>query len=102
MPRTSGTPPLLATLGLVLLAVGCRPTPEMLQSGYPPRSRIGLAETSRCDKARCRCRPLDSNDEQGERQIADDHKRFELRLPRSTSAIWVDIQDRGTYYKDPN
>jgi hypothetical protein len=55
--------------------------------------------SARCSGQRCRCRPLDSNDEQREEGVAPGRKRFEFRLPRTTSALWVEVEGQGIYYK---
>lgn len=85
----------LATAGLML---GC-PSSQQATPSYPPKTTLSLSEPRCPDGVTCRCRPLDSNDDQGEVEITAGQKRFEFRLPRTTSAVWVEIEGRGHYYK---
>ena len=79
------TAPLLASLAGLLL-VGC-PEATPPSPSYPPQTTLTLAGSTRCKGASCTCRPLDADEGQKEEGIPPGHKRFELRLPRSTSAI---------------
>lgn len=90
---------LLASFGAALGLLGCPATPAPSPS-YPPKTTLAL-ETPRCSGGSCRCRPLDSNDNQAEEKIPAGLKRFEFRLPRTTSAIWVEVGTKGHYYKPP-
>jgi hypothetical protein len=38
---------------------------------------------------------------QAEEGIAPGHKRFEFRLPRTPSPIWVAVEGKGVFYKPP-
>lgn len=89
--------PALCACGLVvLLASGC-PSPDTLPTpNYAPKSTIAFAASARCSGKTCRCRPLTPELEKG---IPAGKKRFELRLPRSTSEIWVEVAGHGVYYK---
>lgn len=84
--------------------VGC---PEATPSAptYPPTTTLAAAASARCAaKGSCSCRSLEVNETAEaavEQAVPAGHKRFELRLPRSTSAIWVAVNDRGHYYKPP-
>jgi hypothetical protein len=52
---------------------------------------------ARCTGGSCRCRkPSEPVLEEG---IPAGHKRFELRLSRSTSDIWLEIQKKGVFFK---
>ena len=86
---------------LVLLMAGCAPAVVTPAASFPPSSSMVL-KASRCPSATaCTCRPLDSDEDQAEEGIPPGHKRFEFRLPRSTSAIWVAIAGKGHFYKPP-
>lgn len=66
---------------------------------FPPQTTLTLA-AGRCEAGRCACRALDEMPGK-ERGIPAGSKRFELRIPRSTAALWVKVGDRGVYYKPP-
>lgn len=83
---------------LVALLSACAETTPPSPS-YPPTTTLSMPKSRCADGASCTCRPLDSGEGQGEEQIPAGHKRFELRLPRSTSAIWVAVKGVGHYYK---
>ncbi|MCA9668890.1 MAG: hypothetical protein KC503_25020 [Myxococcales bacterium] len=70
-------------------------------ASYPAQSTIKLAASARCKGGRCSCRSLDGDGAQKEEHVAAGQKRFEFRLPRSTSALWVEVEGRGVYYKPP-
>ena len=79
---------------LVSLVWGCG-TSSPPGPSYPARSTIELARTAACEGGRCSC-------SRGEQEPPEPgNKRFEFRLPRSTSAIWVEVQGKGVYYKAP-
>jgi len=83
----------------ILLLAGCPASgPTTPTPSYPPTTTLALS-TPRCDGQACRCRPLDSNDGQTEEQIPAGLKRFELRLPRTTSALWVEVVGKGVFHK---
>lgn len=84
------------------LAPGCEGTQSTSQPDpkYPPKTTMRL-KTARCSGTSCICRRLDADDDQGEDGIRPGYKRFEFRLPRSTSAIWIAAEGRGYYYKAP-
>lgn len=83
---------------VVLLLVGCSRTAPPPAS-FPPQTTLALAASPSCRQGRCACRHLDADEAREEPQIPAGRKRFELRLPRSTSAIWVEVKGRGVYYK---
>ncbi len=92
---------LLYSLALAFVMVGCASQVVVPGATFPPQSSMVL-KTPRCPSgAACSCRPLDSDNDQAEEDIPPGHKRFEFRLPRSTSAIWVDIAGQGHFYKPP-
>lgn len=93
-------PSLLIALCIACGAAACAPTVAPGPK-YAPLTTLPLAG-ERCQGTRCTCRPLDSVLGQKESPIKAGFKRFELRFPRSTSAIWVEIKGRGTYYKNPD
>lgn len=90
---------LIAWLALLVLE-GC-PTGSTETTGvrFPPRTSL-TPSSGRCQGQSCQCRPLDGGEGQTEENIPAGHKRFELRLPRSTSAIWVSLP-KGVFYKAP-
>jgi hypothetical protein len=90
---------LLALLCVGLVAGSACAAPDMPPVAFASRTSIAMANSVRCSTVRCRCRPLDSDREQEERNTPQGQKRFEFRLPRSTSAIWVDVSGHGTFYK---
>jgi hypothetical protein len=87
-------------LALLLVgAAGCpSQTAETPAVRFPPQTTLTLS-SSRCQGQSCACRPLDANEGQAEENIPAGHKRFELRLPKTTSAIWVSIAGKGVFYK---
>jgi hypothetical protein len=89
---------LLAAVAAVLSAC-----PEATPSSpsYPPGTTVPLPKTRCPDGASCTCRSLEAAEPQKEEQIPDGHKRFEFRLPRTTSAIWIAVDGKGHYYKAP-
>lgn len=91
--------PFITALSLTstLLLTAC-PAPQTLPApDYPTKSTISLANSPRCSGGRCTCRGVTDEAEQG---IPAGRKRFELRLPRSTSQIWVEVAGQGVYYKE--
>jgi hypothetical protein len=91
------------TLAISLLPLAGCPEATPPAPSYPPSTTLALAKSPRCAAGNsCTCRPLDSDEGQEEKGIPAGHKRFELRLPRSTSAIWVAVDGQGHYYKPPN
>lgn len=68
---------------------------------FPPKTTLALT-TSRCQGQQCTCRALDAEDGQAEVGIPAGHKRFEFRLPRTGSSIWVSVQNKGVFYKHPD
>jgi hypothetical protein len=91
----------MAWAGLVGLVCGCASAPAPPTASYPLTTTL-QPTSGRCTNQTCRCRPLDAGREQGEDDIATGHRRFELRIPSSTSAVWVEIARQGVYYKAPN
>lgn len=83
----------LLSLGLLACPASTTPSPS-----YPKQTTLAF-HTPRCSASSCTCRPLDSNDGQTEEEIPPGHKRFELRLPRTTSALWLEVVGKGVYYK---
>ncbi len=92
---------LFCVIPLALAAGGCAKT-MAARAEYPPKTTLSLAPSTRCQSGACACRPLDSDDGQGEKAVPKGHKRFEFRLPRSVSSIWVEVEGRGVYYKGPD
>ena len=82
---------------LALTSGGCAKT-MAARAEYPPRTTLTVSST-RCQGGVCTCRPLDSDDGQQEKGIPAGHKRFEFRLPRTVSSIWVEIEGKGVYHK---
>ena len=83
---------------LFVLTTGCAKD-MAARAEYPPRTTLPAVTSPRCPGGACTCRPLDSDDGQGEKGIPAGFKRFEFRLPRSVSSIWVEIEGKGVYYK---
>ena len=81
-----------------LVSTGCAPMEHGLQWQKLPSSRKFHTNSIRCTNQECTCRSLDSDSNQEEESIAPGRKRFEFRLPRSTSAIWVLVDDKR-YFK---
>lgn len=84
----------------LLLCAACAPAVAPAPE-YPERTTLALAGPRCADGRSCACRPLDSSDDQDEQGIPAGMKRFEFRLPRTTSALWVEIKGKGVYFKDP-
>lgn len=84
-------------IGLVALG-GC-PAKSVPVASFPPQTTMKYAASPRCANGRCSCRALDAGE--AEDGIPAGHKRFELRLPQSHSAIWVEIEGHGVHYKAP-
>ena len=94
--KMTGQATITATAALFALA-GCPSTTTPTPS-YPKTTSIAL-QTPRCTGVTCTCRPLGASEGQDEKGIPRGLKRFELRLPRTTSAIWVEVKGKGTFYK---
>ena len=90
----------LTTVFLLILTTGGCAKNMAASAEFPPRTTLKVS-TTRCEGEECICRPLDSDDRQNEKGIPAGHKRFEFRLPRSVSSIWVEIEGKGVYYKGP-
>lgn len=91
---------IIASLSMVLAAGGC--AKQFIASAeYPPRTTLPATTSTRCQDGVCKCRPLDSYDHQEEKAIPAGHKRFEFRLPRTVSSIWVEVSGKGVHYKGP-
>jgi len=88
---------LLAAVFCAALA-GCPSTSTSPTPSYPEKTTLPLG-APRCSGQRCTCRPLDSNENQTEQNIPPGLKRFEFRLPKTTSAIWVEVVGKGTFFK---
>lgn len=88
---------LLLCFGLV--TASCAGKTPMAAVSFAPKTTL-TSPAGRCPGGKCACRPLEAgfNKEKG---IPAGHKRFEFRLPRSTAALWVAVDDRGVYYKPP-
>jgi hypothetical protein len=83
----------------VLLA-GCPPPPKA-GPRFPPETTL-RASGARCGAGKaCSCRSLAGGEGQAEEGIAAGHKRFEFRLPRTPSALWVAVEGKGVFYKPP-
>lgn len=89
---------LLRKMSLLGLALCACPASQPASPAYAPKTTLELS-TPRCKGQSCRCRALESDEEQGEEGIRPGHKRFEFRLPRTTSALWVEIQGKGQFHK---
>jgi hypothetical protein len=106
----------IALAPLLILCTSC-PKPAAPAAAYPPTTTATLT-APRCqgggelrllapsgrsavEAQFCACRSLESGEGQGEESIPAGQKRFELRLQRTTSAIWVEVEGRGVYYKPP-
>lgn len=88
-------------LALPALAAGLLACPSATTTGgssHPEKTTLAL-QTPRCSGQSCTCRPLDSNENQGEEQIPAGHKRFELRMPSTTSALWLEVEGHGVFHK---
>src|SRR5512139_1983960 len=90
------------TLALLALLLTSCPKPAAPAAAYPPTTTATLT-APRCQGGGgfCTCRSLESGEGQSEESIPPGQKRFELRLQRTTSAIWVEVEGRGVYYKPP-
>ena len=92
----------LAILVTITALLGCEPSKKIIDpAAFAAASTIILSESSRCTSNKCSCRSLDSNAGQVEKEIPAGKKRFEFRLPRTTSALWVEVEGRGVFYKEP-
>lgn len=95
---------ILSTITLVLVAVLATSCPKQAPSAaaYPPKSTAALT-SPRCQGRGgfCACRSLETGEGQAEEAIAAGQKRFELRLSRTSAAIWIEVEGRGVYYKPP-
>ncbi len=89
------------SIALLTLTVGGCAKDMAARAEYPPKTTLPAVTSPRCQAGPCACRPLDSDDGQAEKGIPAGHKRFEFRLPRTVSNIWVEIEGRGVYYKGP-
>jgi hypothetical protein len=89
------------SLIIVLGAAGCpsAATHDAPLDKFPPQTTLASG-SARCKGGTCECRPLEGEG-QAEEGITAGHKRFELRLPKTTSAIWVSITGKGVFYKPP-
>lgn len=84
-------------LALAALGAGCAGKTLPTLPSFAPKTTLKLA-AERCKDGVCRCRGAEATKEKG---IPAGHKRFELRIPRSTAALWVKVGARGVYYKPP-
>lgn len=84
----------------LLLAAGCTPPPPAKLT-FPARTTLTPFASARCSGGRCECRSLEAALGQAEEGIAPGQKRFEFRLPRTPSALWVSVEGRGVFYKPP-
>jgi hypothetical protein len=66
-----------------------------------PTKTTLVTASARCRGGSCECRTLDSDEGQAEEGIPSGQKRFEFRLPRTTSAVWVTVEGKGVFYKPP-
>ena len=91
---------LLPFLSFLLGAAGCpAATSEAPSLRFPPETTLH-SSSGRCQGRTCECRPLEGEG-QSEEGVPAGHKRFEVRLPKTTSALWVSIGDKGVFYKGP-
>ncbi|MCC6749304.1 MAG: hypothetical protein IT371_16695 [Deltaproteobacteria bacterium] len=93
-------PPVLVLLSTVG-TLGC-PASAPLRPTYPAQSTVKVAPSARCASPPCTCRSLEGGEDQQEEGIPAGQKRFELRLPKTTSAVWVEVGGRGVFYKAPS
>lgn len=93
---------IVALLGGILGLAGCPAGKRVIpKASFAAKTTIRLA-TGRCKGQTCACRSLASNDTAKELGIPTGYKRFELRLPKTPSSLWVSIDHWGVYYKAPN
>lgn len=86
-----------AIAALLLAVMGCATGSVDQGTVSPPRqTRLALA-AARCSAGVCRCR--EPSESIKETDIAAGHKRFEFRLSRSTSDLWLEILNKGVFYK---
>jgi len=83
---------------LPLLTVGACHEPSPSMPRFAPRTTLTL-DSSRCSGVRCSCLPLEPDEIKAESDIGQGRKRFEFRLARTTSKVWVKVADRGVFYK---
>ncbi|MBW2734021.1 MAG: hypothetical protein JRH20_16660 [Deltaproteobacteria bacterium] len=89
--------PYCCVLGILVAFVGGCPGADTLpRPNFLPKSTMTLATSPRCSGKTCQCRPPGA---EVEANIPAGKKRFELRLPRSTSEIWIEVAGEGVYYK---
>lgn len=82
---------LLAGLAAVLCGTSCASSSTSMAIPARPAEKTTIQAT------RKGCRRLDDN--AAESGIAAGLKRFEFRLPRTTSAVWVAIEGKGVFFK---
>ena len=85
-------------IGACWFWVGC--AGSAAEHVWNPTTTLKLAAAGPCTAQGCGCRSLDAAAAK-ERAIPAGFKRFEFRLPRSTSALWVRVGAYGTFYKPP-
>ena len=79
---------------------GCATQKVVGLPSFAAKTTLKLA-AERCEGLKCRCVPLQATGVAKEKGIPEGHKRFELRIPRSTAALWVELEGTGVYYKPP-
>jgi hypothetical protein len=88
----------LANILIVFFPLACASTTPAPGAAYAPKTTLALM-TPRCTSPGvCACREPEGEG-QREEKITPGQKRFEFRLPQTTSAIWVEIEGQGVYYK---
>jgi len=88
---------------VILGAAGCPSSTTSSEAPavrFPPQTTMASV-SARCRGGACECRPLEGGEGQAEESIPAGHKRFELRLPKTTSALWVSVPGKGVFYKPP-
>lgn len=81
---------------------GCAASRTLQKPTFAPQTTLKMASAAYCtEPSRCVCRSLESSSDVREEGIAKGHKRFEFRLPRSTSAIWISVEQLGVFFKAP-
>ncbi len=83
-----------------LFLLACPPPPKA-GPRFPPETTL-RASGARCPSGKaCSCRTLAGGEGQAEEGIAAGQKRYEFRLPRTPTALWVAVEGKGVFYKPP-
>jgi hypothetical protein len=88
----------VAPLAMILAALAGCPSPAVAPAAVlASKTDLALAGP-RCQGGACTCRS-DSEPDAEEQGVPPGHKRFEFRLPRTTSTLWVSVAGKGTFFK---